>query len=52
MEKDFTFIVGDDSAVFKIQSVIEGRQIVAEIQEKEKVSIYYVLKRSLCPVGS
>lgn len=40
IEAEFTFPVDDSSAVFKFEAEIEGRQIVAEIQEKEQVSIY------------
>ena len=38
IEAEFTFPVDDGSAVFKFEAEIEGRHIVAEIQEKEQVS--------------
>ena len=41
IEAEFTFPVDDSSAVFKFEAEIEGRHIVAEIQEKELVSITY-----------
>ena len=37
VEAEFTFPVADGSAVFKFEAEIEGRHIVAEIQEKEQV---------------
>lgn len=37
VEAEFTFPVDDGSAVFKFEAEIEGRRIVAEIQEKEQV---------------
>ena len=37
IEAEFTFPVDDGSAVFKFEAEIEGRHIVAEIQEKEQV---------------
>ena len=37
VEAEFTFPVDDASAVFRFEAEIEGRHIVAEIQEKEQV---------------
>ena len=37
IEAEFTFPVDDGSAVFSFEAEIEGRHIVAEIQEKEQV---------------
>lgn len=39
VEAEFTFPVDDGSAVFKFEAEIEGRRIVAEIQEKEQVKL-------------
>ena len=38
VEAEFTFPVDDNSAVFRFEAEIEGRQIVAEIQEREQVN--------------
>ena len=38
VEAEFTFPVDDASAVFRFEAEIEGRHIVAEIQEKEQVT--------------
>ena len=37
VEAEFSFPVDDGSAVFRFEAEIEGRHIVAEIQEKEQV---------------
>ena len=37
IEAEFTFPVDDGSALFSFEAEIEGRHIVAEIQEKEQV---------------
>lgn len=39
IKAEFTFPVDDGSAVFKFEAEIQGRHIVAEIQEREQVSI-------------
>ena len=41
VEAQFTFPVDDGSAVFRFETEIEGRHIVAEIQEKEQVSLVH-----------
>ena len=42
VEAEFTFPVDDGSAVFKFEAEIEGRHIVAEIQEKEQVGYVFL----------
>lgn len=37
IETEFIFPVDDGSAVFRFEAEIDGRHIVAEIQEKEQV---------------
>ena len=37
VEASFTFPVDDGSAVYRFEAEIEGRHIVAEIQDKEQV---------------
>ena len=39
VEAQFTFPVDDGSAVFRFEAEIEGRHIVAEIQEREQVTV-------------
>ncbi len=38
IEAEFIFPVHDKSAVYKFEADINGRTIIAEIQEKEKVT--------------
>ena len=40
IEAEFTFPIADSSAVFRFEAEIEGRHIVAEIQEKELVIVF------------
>ena len=40
VEAAFTFPIDDGSAVFSFEAEIEGRHIVAEIQETEQVGFY------------
>ena len=48
IEAEFTFPVDDGSAVFKFEAEIEGRHIVAEIQEKEQVGHVCLLMMVWC----
>lgn len=41
IEAEFTFPIDDSSAVFRFEAEIEGRHIVAEIQEKEQAKLTY-----------
>ena len=41
VEAVFTFPVDDGSAVFQFEADIDGRHIVAEIQEREQVGVIY-----------
>lgn len=41
IEAEFTFPVDDGSAVYRFEAEIEGRHIVAEIQEREQAKLTY-----------